>query len=95
VSNHFIYLDPSPQATGDGPLTGKRIAVQSNVAVQGWPTAAGSLALENYTALEDATAVARIRASLSGAAGSANWGSVSGTTPERPFYGTKARMPCS
>ncbi|MCU0581366.1 MAG: amidase family protein [Syntrophales bacterium] len=62
MSNHFIYLDPSPQATGDGPLTGKRIAVQSNVAVQGWPTAAGSLALENYTALEDATAVARIRA---------------------------------
>ena len=62
MSNHFIYLDPSPQATGDGPLTGKRIAVQSNVAVQGWPTAAGSLALQNYTALEDATAVARIRA---------------------------------
>ncbi|MBN1893865.1 hypothetical protein JW906_05200 [bacterium] len=61
MSKHFFYLDPDPKASGEGPLTGKRIAVQSNIAVCGWPTTAGSLALENYTALEDATAVARIR----------------------------------
>lgn len=61
MSNHFFHLDPAPKVTGEGLLTGKRIAVQSNVAVQGWATTAGSLALETYTALEDATAVARIR----------------------------------
>jgi len=62
VSNHFFYLDPAPKVNAEGPLTGKRIVVQSNIAVRGWPTTAGSLALENYAALEDATAVARIRA---------------------------------
>jgi aspartyl-tRNA(Asn)/glutamyl-tRNA(Gln) amidotransferase subunit A len=61
VSNHFFYLNPAPKVSGEGILMGKRIAVGSNISVQGWPTTAGSLALENYTALEDATAVARIR----------------------------------
>jgi len=61
VSNHFFYLDSSPRATGEGALTGTRIAVQSNISVRDWSTTAGSLALENYTALEDATVVERIR----------------------------------
>jgi len=61
VSNHFFYLDPAPRATGEGSLTGTKIAVQSNISVRDWPTTAGSVALENYTALEDATVVERIR----------------------------------
>lgn len=61
MSNHFFYLDPAPRATGEGFLTGTKIAVQSNISVRDWPTTAGSVALENYTALEDATVVERIR----------------------------------
>ncbi|HQA82953.1 MAG TPA: amidase family protein [Syntrophales bacterium] len=61
MSNHFFYLDPAPRATGEGSLTGTKIAVQSNISVRDWPTTAGSVALENYTALEDATVVERIR----------------------------------
>jgi len=62
MSNHFFYLDPAPQATGEGSLTGTKITVQSNISVRDWPTTAGSVALENYAALEDATVVERIRA---------------------------------
>jgi aspartyl-tRNA(Asn)/glutamyl-tRNA(Gln) amidotransferase subunit A len=40
---------------------GKRIAIQPNLSVRGWPTEAGSVALEGYVALEDATVVERLR----------------------------------
>lgn len=45
----------------DGPLSGKRIAIQPNMSVRGWPTDAGSRALEGFVALEDATVIARLR----------------------------------
>lgn len=61
MSNHYFYCDPSPQSREEGPLAGNLIAVQSNMSVQGWPTTAGSLALEGYVALEDATVVKRLR----------------------------------
>ncbi len=59
--NHFFYLDATPRTTREGPLKGCRIAVQSNISVRDWPVPAGSLALENYTALEDATVIERAR----------------------------------
>ncbi|MDO9529697.1 MAG: amidase family protein [Syntrophales bacterium] len=61
-SEIFTYFDPSPSSIGEGgPLEGKTIAIQPNMSVSGWPTEAGSVALENYIALEDATVVERAR----------------------------------
>lgn len=40
---------------------GLRVAIQPNISVRGWPTEAGSRALAGFTALEDATVVARLR----------------------------------
>ena len=44
-----------------GTLAGKKIVIQPNMSVLGWPTDAGSRALEGYVALEDATVVTRLR----------------------------------
>ena len=56
-------LSPSRDAAAPsgGPLQGLRIAIQPNISVAGWPTEAGSNALANFTALEDATIVQRLR----------------------------------
>ena len=46
----------------DGPLAGKSFAIQPNMSVRGWPTNAGSKALEGFVPLETATAIERIQA---------------------------------
>jgi len=58
----FVHQDRagSPAA---GDLRGLKIAVQPNISVTGWPAGAGSRALLNYTALEDATVIQRLRQS--------------------------------
>ncbi|MDY6918193.1 MAG: amidase family protein [Chloroflexota bacterium] len=57
----FFYRNPeTPHARG-GDLHGLRIAIQPNISVAGWPTEAGSKALVDFTALEDATVVQRLR----------------------------------
>lgn len=62
--NTFSYISPSSDAAKpEGSLAGIRVAVQPNLSVRGWPTRAGSLALENFNALEDATAVERLLSS--------------------------------
>lgn len=59
----FTYRDPAPPPSPDGgPLRGKSLVVQPCLAVRGWPTEAGSRALKRFVALEDATAVRRLRA---------------------------------
>lgn len=57
----FVYRNPESAAPGGGPLKGLKIAVQPNISVAGWPTEAGSNALANFKALEDATIVRRLR----------------------------------
>ena len=57
----FVHRDSSAPNSGSGPLRGLRMAIQPNLSVAGWPTDAGSKALSGYTALEDATAVRRLR----------------------------------
>lgn len=58
----FAYRNPSADAPcASGALHGMRLAVPANLLVRGWPTRAGSMALENYTALEDATVVERLQ----------------------------------
>lgn len=56
----FIYRNPE-NADGNGPLKGLKVAIQPNISVAGWPAEAGSNALVNYKALEDATIVQRLR----------------------------------
>ncbi|MFW5874716.1 MAG: amidase family protein [bacterium] len=56
-----IFVYRSPDKAGTGPLEGINIAIQPNVSVEGWPTEAGSVALADFTALEDATVIRRLR----------------------------------
>lgn len=57
----FSYIHSSPSTAGTGPLTHRSIAIQPNMSVRGWPCRAGSMALENYVALEDATVIESLR----------------------------------
>jgi aspartyl-tRNA(Asn)/glutamyl-tRNA(Gln) amidotransferase subunit A len=58
----FSYMDPAPPcASENNTLTGLTVAIQPNLSVRGWPTQAGSRALEGFTAIEDATVVERLR----------------------------------
>lgn len=57
----FVYRNKETAAPSGGSLQGLRIAIQSNISVAGWPTEAGSNALANFRALEDATIVQRLR----------------------------------
>ena len=56
----FFYRNPDGAGSGNGPLAGLNIAIQPNISKAGWPVDAGSRALVNFTALEDATAVDRL-----------------------------------
>ncbi|WP_054031876.1 amidase family protein [Desulfatitalea tepidiphila] len=57
----YTYSNASPsRITPEGTLADLRVAVQPNLAVRGWPCEAGSRALSGYTALQDATVVARL-----------------------------------
>jgi aspartyl-tRNA(Asn)/glutamyl-tRNA(Gln) amidotransferase subunit A len=57
----FFYRHPENTDTQGGSLRGVKIAIQPNISAAGWPTDAGSRALINFTALEDATVVERLR----------------------------------
>jgi len=67
----FSYVDlSSPSMVDKGPLTGKKIAIQPNLSVRGWPADAGSVALERFVALEDATVIERLKKAGARLAGS-------------------------
>jgi aspartyl-tRNA(Asn)/glutamyl-tRNA(Gln) amidotransferase subunit A len=55
-----VFSFPSPPADLPG-LDTLRVAVQPNMSCRGWPAHAGSLALDNYTALEDAFVIRLLR----------------------------------
>ena len=58
----FSYIDPAPpRASENSILKGLTVAIQPNLSVRGWPTQAGSKALEGFTSIEDATVVERLR----------------------------------
>ena len=59
MDSSVFSFTPPPQDPPDA--DGLRVAVQPSMSCRGWPAAAGSLALENYTALEDAFAIQRLR----------------------------------
>lgn len=81
----FSYVDAAPPATA-GALAGKSVVIQPNMSVRGWPTEAGSAALEKFVALEDATVAERLRAAGATIVGSTRmaelgFGLVGDTTP--------------
>ncbi|MDI6686858.1 MAG: amidase family protein [Desulfobacterales bacterium] len=58
----FSYMDPAPPCAPENSiLKGLTVAIQPNLSVRGWPTQAGSRALEGFIAIEDATVVERLR----------------------------------
>jgi len=58
----FSYIDSKPSIVHEnGILSGKSISIQPNMSVRGWPTEAGSKALERFVALEDATVIENLR----------------------------------
>lgn len=66
----FAHRNPQAEAAQEGPLQGLRVAVQACISVAGWPAEAGSTALANYKALEDAAVVERLRRSGAALCGS-------------------------
>ena len=62
VPEIYTYRNPSPNSrTKDGTLSGKRVVIQPSMSVRGWLTNAGSLALDGFVALEDATVITRLK----------------------------------
>ena len=57
----FFYKNPDSAALKGGDLKGLKILIQPNISVAGWPTEAGSKALFNFKALEDATIIQKLR----------------------------------
>ncbi|MBN2573068.1 MAG: hypothetical protein JXP73_00755 [Deltaproteobacteria bacterium] len=57
----FVHRGSETAILGSGRLQGLRVALQPNLSVAGWPTDAGSRALADFKALEDATIVGRLR----------------------------------
>lgn len=57
-STAFTFRETSlPSPPSPSPLGHMRVLIQPNLSVRGWPTSAGSRALEGFEALEDATIV--------------------------------------
>jgi len=65
---------PSSKGEGSGSLAGVRVLIQPNLSVKGWPAEAGSLALENHVALEDAAIVEKLHAAGAVITGSTRMG---------------------
>ena len=89
---HKNTLQNSP--AGDGSLSGRRVVIQPNMSVRGWLCDAGSLALEGFVALEDATVVTRLRnagAELAGSSRMSELGfGLAGDTASRVISGGEA-----
>ncbi len=62
TSEVYTYRNRLLKVPGhDGLLSGRKVVVQPNMSVRGWLCDAGSLALEGFIALEDATVVTCLR----------------------------------
>ncbi len=89
--NAFIVLDKDGTARknlGKGKLSGKTLAIKSNICVDGLLTSAASKTLENYIAPYDATVVERVKAAGGTILGMANMDEFAcGASGETSFYG--------
>ncbi|MDD3806542.1 MAG: Asp-tRNA(Asn)/Glu-tRNA(Gln) amidotransferase subunit GatA [Candidatus Marinimicrobia bacterium] len=61
IDKDWLWKHVKEQATIEGPLSGKIIAVKDNINVRGLPTTCASRILETYYSLYDATVIEKIR----------------------------------
>lgn len=62
MEKDFVYMNPDRRSREEnGAFSGPVASLQPNMSVEGWPCDAGSTALENYVALEDATVTERLK----------------------------------
>ncbi len=62
MEKDFVYMNPDRRSREEnGAFSGPVASLQPNMSVEGWPCDAGSAALENYVALEDATVTERLK----------------------------------
>ena len=57
----FLEVFDNAKSYGEGPLSGKTIAIKDNIAFEGHKVSAGSKILENFTAPYDATVVKKLK----------------------------------
>jgi aspartyl-tRNA(Asn)/glutamyl-tRNA(Gln) amidotransferase subunit A len=69
-SKIFSYVPSVSPSSTEGPLADKFFTIQPNMSVRGWPTNAGSQALEGFVPLETSTAIERIQAQAGRVVGS-------------------------
>jgi aspartyl-tRNA(Asn)/glutamyl-tRNA(Gln) amidotransferase subunit A len=62
LKKDFVYMNPDTRLQEENSaFSGPVASLQPNISVEGWPCDAGSAALENYVALEDATVTERLK----------------------------------
>ena len=61
TDNCYAYHEVTEQSSSEAGKSRLRVTVQSNMSVKGWPTDAGSLALEKYVALEDSALIENLK----------------------------------
>lgn len=59
----FLEVFDNPTPLGDGPLSGKTLAIKDNILFEGHKASAGSKMLEGFTATYDATVIKKLRSS--------------------------------
>ncbi len=85
--NAFIDLDPEAHG-GEGPLSGLRLGIKSNIRVAGLPWTAGMALHRDRLATRDADVVARLRAAGATILGTLNMHEAAlGATTDNPWFG--------